>query len=483
MNKVMIKYVMGRLMFFNGLFLLLPVLVSIYYRENPRYLLSFLSVALFSLILGYYMGKDEPKRKNLYAKEGFIIVTLTWLSMSLIGSIPFILSGDFPSVYDAIFESTSGFTTTGMTILNDVENLSKSVHFWRAFTQFLGGIGILVFALAMIPSAETKYINVLKVEASSPRYGKLLPRVTDSTRYLFGIYLGLSVLVAITLVVFGMSPFDAIIHMFGVAGTGGFSLFNTNISMYNSLAIETVLAIGMFLFGINFNLFFLAVSGHFKKALNHDELWWYVGIIISSIILVTLNIYSIYQSFPEALHQSVFTVIAMITSTGIELTPLGQWPIFSKYILLLLMIIGGMAGSTSGGFKISRVIIITKTLIAEIKRNVYPNRIVTIHFEDEPVDERVIEATARYLIVYMFVFVMLLAIMTLEFKTLSASFSVVTATLNNIGVPLGTLGETETLSSISPLSKMILSLAMITGRLEIYPILIFLTPSIWHSYN
>lgn len=483
MNLPMIKYVLGRLLFFNGFFLLLPALVSIIYQEDLIYLFSFLSVSIFSLAIGYYMSHKEPEHKNIYAKEGFIIVSLTWLTMSLVGSLPYILSGDFPSVFDAIFESTSGFTTTGMTILNDVEILSNSVHFWRAFTQFLGGIGILVFALAILPSVGNQYINVLKVETASPSYGKLLPRVTDSTRYLFGIYIGLTILVAIALMIFGMTPFDAIVHTFGVAGTGGFSIFNANVSMYDSIAIETILGIGMFLFGVNFNLFFLAVSGHLKKALNYEELWWYVGIILASIAMIALNIYTVYQSFQEAFHYASFTVVAMITSTGIELTPLGGWPVFSKYLLLLLMIIGGMAGSTSGGFKVSRVIIIIKTLIAEVKRNVYPNRVVTIHFEDEPVDERVIASTARYLIVYMFVFVLLLALMTLEFRTLSASFSVVTATFNNIGVTLGTLGETETLASISPASKLILSLAMITGRLEIYPILVFATPSIWRNYN
>lgn len=483
MNKKMILYVIGRLLFFNGLFLMLPVLVSIIYREDVRYLFSFLSVSIVSLLIGRYLIKKEPKKKNLYAKEGFIIVALTWILMSLIGSIPYILTGDFPTVFDAIFESTSGFTTTGMTILNDVEVLSRSVHFWRAFTQFLGGIGILVFALAILPSADTKYINVLKAEITGPRYGKLLPRVTDSTRYLFLIYIGLTVIVCVSLLILGMEPFDAIVHTFGVAGTGGFSLFNDNISMYNSVPIEIVLGVGMFLFGINFNLFFLAISGHLQKALRYEELKWYFGIIFASIVMVGINIYNVYHSFAEAFHQASFTVIAMVTSTGIELNPIGLWPNFSKYLLLLLMIVGGMAGSTSGGFKVSRIIIIVKTLIAEVKSNAYPNRVVSIHFEDEAVDDTVIQATTKYLIVYMFVFVILLSIMSLEFHSLSAAFSVVTATLNNIGVTLETLGERESLSSISPLNKMILSLAMITGRLEIYPILIFFTPSIWRKHS
>lgn len=483
MNKKMILFVIGRLLYFNGLFLILPSIVSIIYREGFRNLFSFLSVSIISLLIGLYLSRKEPENKNIYAKEGFIIVALTWILMSLIGSIPYILSGNFPSVFDAIFESTSGFTTTGMTILNNVEVLPHSVHFWRGFTQFLGGIGILVFALAILPSAETKYINVLKAEVTGPNHGKLLPRVTDSTRYLFMIYIGLTVLVFLALLVLGMNPFDAIVHTFGVAGTGGFSLYNNNISMYDSIAIETVLGLGMFLFGINFNLFFLAITGHLKKALRYEELRWYLGIVATAIVLVSINVATVYQSFPRAFHQATFSVVAMITSTGIELTPIGQWPIFSKYMMLLLMIIGGMAGSTSGGFKVSRVIIIVKTLIAEVKHNVYPNRVVSIRFEDEPVDSRVIQATARYLIVYMFVFITLLALMAIEFETLSAAFSVVTATFNNIGVTMGTLGETETLSTISPVSKVILSLAMITGRLEIYPILIFFTPSIWRDHS
>ena len=482
MNRQMIKYLVGRLLFFNGLFLLLPLGVSFYYREDLRYILSYLSVSLFFLLLGYLMSHNTPKQFNIYAKEGFIIVSLTWLLMSLMGSLPFILSGDFSSVFDAIFESTSGFTTTGMTILNDVEILSRSNHFWRAFTQFLGGMGILVFALAILPSTDSEYMNVLKAEVTGPRYGKVMPRITESTRYLFFIYISLAILVALALVFFGMKPFDAIIHTFGVAATGGFSMYNSNVSFYNSIAIESVLAVGMLLFGINFNLFFLAISGHIKKAFQYDELKWYLGIIGLAVLLVSVNIYFVYQSFPEAFHQAGFTVVSMITSTGIELSPVGEWPIFSKFILLLLMIIGGMAGSTSGGFKVSRVLVLAKTMFAEVKQNAYPNRVVTIHFEDEPLDERVIQSTSRYLIVYISTFILLLLFMTLEFSSLSAAFSIVTATLNNTGVTLGTLGEVESLAAVSPLSKLVLSFAMIAGRLEIYPLLIFLTPSTWRHH-
>lgn len=482
MNKKMIIYVIGRLLFFNGIFLLLPAGVSVIYREDIRYLLSYLLTALASFAIGLFLSKDRPKRRNIYAKEGFVVVTLTWLLMSLIGSVPYIFSGDFPSIFDAIFESASGFTTTGMTILNDVERLSMSNHFWRAFTQFLGGMGILVFALAILPSTDSQYMNVLKAEVTGPQYGKVLPRVTESTRYLFMIYIGLTVLVGAALMLFGMEPFDAIVHTFGVAGTGGFSMYNSNVAIYNSIAIETVLAVGMFLFGINFNLFFLAITGHVKKALKYDELKWYFSIIIISVVMVSINIYQVYQSFPQAFHRGAFTVISMMTSTGVELSPVGQWPIFSRLILLLLMIVGGMAGSTSGGFKVSRVLILVKTLFAEVKRNAYPNRVVTIHFEDEAIDERLIQSTTRYLVVYLFVFIILLLCMSLEFSSLSAAFSIVTATLNNSGVTLGTLGEIESVASVSPLSKMVLSLAMIAGRLEIYPLLIFFSPSTWRNH-
>lgn len=342
-------------------------------------------------------------------------------------------------------------------------------------------MGILVFALAILPSTSSGYINVLKAEITGPRFGNILPRVTDSTRYLFYIYIGLTLITGLSLFLLGMNIFDAIIHTFGIAGTGGFSMYNENISTYNNVYIESVMAFGMFLFGMNFNLFLLSVTGHLKDALRYEELRWYMGIIVGSIILITVNILNIQGSVFNAIHSATFAVTAMISSTGIELVSLSHWPLFSRFILLMLMACGGMAGSTSGGFKVSRIIIVIKALLSEVKSIVYPNRVVTIHFEKSALGDNVVNSTIRYLTVYMVMLIILMGFMTLEFSNLLAAFSAVVATFNNIGITFGSLGEYQSISAISPTSKFILSIAMIAGRLEIYPLLIFLTPSIWRD--
>jgi len=483
MNSKIILFFIGRLMQMNSLFLLAPLVVSFIYQEPSRYILSFLITALVSAILGTILSRNSPKRRELRTKESFVIVSLSWIVLSLLGSFPFIFSGDIPSFVDAFFESTSGFTTTGMSILDNSSVLSYSNLFWRSFTQFLGGIGVLVFALAIVPSADSEYVNVLKAEITGPKFGKVLPKISKSTRYLFYIYLGLTLATIILLNIFGMPIFDSFIYSFGVAATGGFSIFSGDFSMYNSVAIEIILAIAMFLFGINFNLYFLTLTKHIKQVFKSEELKWYFGFAVIATVLITLNLSNVYDSFPQAFHNSFFSVTSMISSTGIEIIPLSEWPTFSRVILLLLMMMGGMVGSTSGGFKVSRVVIMIKTLFAEIKRNIYPNRIVSIHFEDEALDNETLKATTRYLIVYLAVFIMILLYMTLEFPTLSGAFNTVVGTFNNIGLTLSTFEEGVTIAGISPLGKMILTLAMITGRLEIYPILILLSPSVWRRHT
>lgn len=483
MNSKMILFFIGRLMQMNSLFLLAPLAVSIIYQEPPRYILSFLITALISGVLGSLFSSKEPERKQMQAKEGFVVVSFSWIVLSLLGAFPFIFSGDIPSFVNAFFESTSGFTTTGMSILDDASILSHSNLFWRSFTQFLGGIGVLVFVLAILPATNSEYVHVLKAEITGPKFGKILPKLTNSTRYLFYIYLGLTLATIILLNVFGMPIFDSLIYSFGVAATGGFSMFNGDLALYNSVALEVILAIAMFLFGINFNLYFLMLTKHFKRAFNYEELKWYIGFIVLATVLITVNLSNVYSSFPQAFHNSFFSVTSMISTTGIELASFSEWPLFSRVVLLLIMLMGGMAGSTSGGFKVSRVVIMIKTLFAEVKRNIYPNRVVSIHFEDEALDDEVLKATTRYLIVYIAVFIIVLLFMVLEFPSLSAAFNAVVGTFNNIGLTLVSFEEGITLAGISPLGKIILSFAMITGRLEIYPILILLSPSVWRRYT
>ena len=479
MNKRIVAYILGRLLQIEAILLLVPIVISLIYREPLRNSLSFLLVALVTGITGYLFTKKIPKNKSLYAKEGFVIVSLSWILLSFFGAIPFVLNGDIPSIIDAFFETSSGFTTTGASILDNVENLAHSSLFWRSFTHLIGGMGVLVFALAVLPHMESETVHIMKAEVPGPTFGKIVARLSKSARILYIIYLVMTAVTVLLLILAGMPVFDSFIHAFGVAGTGGFGMKNGSVAPYDSVAIEIILGVTMILFGMNFNLYFLLITKHFKEAFKSEELRWYLGFIIGSITLITIHLSLTTHSVLQALRDSFFSVASIITTTGFSTDNFNNWSLFAQLILLALMFIGGMAGSTGGGIKVSRVAILIKTAFTELKRNTYPNRIVSVHFENKPVKGQIIQAVTNYLIIYIVIFVIVVFIISIETPDFTSAFSAVAATFNNIGPGLGIVGPDANFSLFSPFIKVLLSFVMIMGRLEIFPILILFYPGIW----
>lgn len=479
MNKRIVAYILGRLLQIEAILLLVPIVISLIYREPLRNSLSFLLVALVTGITGYLFTKKIPKNKSLYAKEGFVIVSLSWILLSFFGAIPFVLNGDIPSIIDAFFETSSGFTTTGASILDNVENLAHSSLFWRSFTHLIGGMGVLVFALAVLPHMESETVHIMKAEVPGPTFGKIVARLSKSARILYIIYLVMTAVTVLLLILAGMPVFDSFIHAFGVAGTGGFGMKNGSVAPYDSVAIEIILGVTMILFGMNFNLYFLLIMKHFKEAFKSEELRWYLGFIIGSITLITIHLSLTTHSVLQALRDSFFSVASIITTTGFSTDNFNNWSLFAQLILLALMFIGGMAGSTGGGIKVSRVAILIKTAFTELKRNTYPNRIVSVHFENKPVKGQIIQAVTNYLIIYIVIFVIVVFIISIETSDFTSAFSAVAATFNNIGPGLGIVGPDANFSLFSPFIKVLLSFVMIMGRLEIFPILILFYPGIW----
>ena len=481
MNKQFIRYMLGYILIIIGGLMVLPLIVSLIYQEPIRYTLSFLFTALLTMIAGFFLSRIELETRNFYAKEGFVIVSLSWVLASLFGAIPFVLSGDIPLFIDAFFEMSSGFTTTGASILTDVEALSHSMLFWRSFTHFIGGMGVLVFVLAILPQAESGSVHIMKAEMPGPTFGKLVSRLSSSARILYIIYFVLMLVVISLLWLAGAPLFHAILLSFGTAGTGGFGIVNGSIAPYNNLAIELILSFGVIAFGINFSLYYMVLNKQLKKALQSEELKWYLGIIGVSVLLITLNLATNSYGWSASLRDSFFTVSSIITTTGYTTALFDSWPLFSQLILLTLMFFGGMAGSTAGGLKISRVMILMKSAWAEIKRTVRPNRIVTIRSEDKRIDSSVINAIFSYLAVYTVIYIATMLLVSFETPDFFSAFSTVTATINNIGPGFGIVGPSQNFSSFSPMIKLVLSFIMIMGRLEIFPVLILLSPNTWRK--
>lgn len=481
MNKDIVRYVTGRILMVVAGLMFFPIVVSLIYREPIRYLLSFLFTAILMVGIGFSFSRTKMNTHKLYAKEGFIIVALSWILVSAFGALPFVISGDIPSFVDAFFETSSGFTTTGSSILTDVEALSHSILFWRSFTHLIGGMGVLVFALAVLPSSDSESVHIMKAEMPGPTFGKLVSRLSSTARILYIIYFVMTLVVIFLLWLAGLPLFDSLLLSFGVAGTGGFGIVNGSIAPYNSVAIELILGIGMLIFGINFNLFFLMVNKEFKQALKNEELRWYLRIVGISIVLISINLVMHAVPVLTSLRDSFFTVSSVITTSGFSTALFEHWPMFSQLILLLLMFIGGMAGSTAGGLKVSRIAILVKSGIAELKRAVRPNRVVTVQFENKLMDEKELNKIYSYVIIYAFIFVATTLMVSFEAPDFISAFSTVATTINNIGPGLGAVGPGGNFSMYSPFIKVVLSFIMIIGRLEIFPVLILLSPNTWRK--
>lgn len=479
MNLAMVRYVIARLLQIEAVLMLFPLLVSFIYRESWNFKVGFIGPIVILVLLGQFFSWKKPESKRMTAREGFVIVSLSWILFSFFGSLPFVLNGDIPSLVDAFFETSSGFTTTGSSILLDVEALSHSSLFWRSFTHLTGGMGILVFALAVLPQMDSQSVNIMKAETPGPTFGKLVSKLSSSARILYLIYLAMTAVVIVLLLFGGMNLFEAMLHGFGVAGTGGFGVLNGSVAPYQSPYIEWVISIGMLAFGVNFNLYYMILIGQTRQAIKSEELKWYLLFVVGSVALICLNLLGSYNSVSTMVREVFFTVSSVMTTTGFSTANFGVWPLFSQMMLLLLMFFGGSAGSTAGGLKISRIVLLGKIFVAEIKRIAQPNRIITVHYDEKPLNKSVKHAVANYFVIYVITFIGLFFLISLEAPDFLSGFSAIAATFNNIGPGLGTIGPAFSFAHLSDFSKIILSFAMLAGRLEVFPILILFAPRTW----
>ncbi len=476
MNGSIIRFILGNVLKIEGLLLFLPAIVSgIYFEHEGIY---YVSVAAVCLILGFLMTRKKPKSQVFYLKEGCITTSLSWILLSFFGCLPFYLSKEIPSFTDALFETISGFTTTGASILNDVEALSHCALFWRSFTHWIGGMGVLVFLLAVIPLSGGSHINLMRAESPGPSVGKLVPKIRYTARILYVIYFAMTVLEVILLLFGGMPAFDALTTSFGTAGTGGFGIKNDSFMSYSPY-LQWVVTVFMILFGINFNAYYLMLFGKLKKALCIEEVRAYLFIILAAIGIIFFNILHIYNGIFDALTHAAFQVGSIITTTGFSSVDFNLWPKASQSILVLLMFIGACAGSTGGGIKVSRFIVLIKTIIKELNSYIHPKSIKKIKMDGKPVEHEVVRSTNVYFITFMIIFSASVFAVSFEGKDLVSNFTAVAATINNIGPGLQMVGPTQNFQHFSVFSKYVLMFDMLAGRLELFPLLILFHPGAW----
>lgn len=478
MNRRMVIYTIGQLIGVEAAVMMLPLCVSLIYGEGSwKAFLITIGIAIVLSALGLLLSR--PKSHVIYAKEGFATVALAWIIMSGIGALPFVISGEIPNYIDAFFETVSGFTTTGSSIVRDVEALSHGILFWRSFTHWLGGMGVLVFVMAILPSSSDRSIHLMRAEVPGPVVGKLVPKIKETAKILYLIYMVMTFIEVIFLLCGGMPLFDSLVHSFGTAGTGGFGIKADSIGGYSSYC-QWVITIFMLLFGINFNLFYLCLIRRFKSVLKSEELWAYLGIVLAAATIITVNIMPIYNSLSRSIRLSVFQVASIITTTGYATADFNTWPVLSKGILLILMFFGACAGSTGGGFKISRVVLLLKAVKREFHRLIHPRSRTTIKFEGKNVDEGTISGVECYLALYVICFVSIFLILCFEKNfDIETNFSAAASCFNNIGPGLGSVGPVLNFADYSAVSKIVLSVAMLLGRLELFPLIITLAPSTW----
>ena len=477
MNYKMVLKTVGRLLWAEAAFLCLPLFVSLYYKENL--FLVYLIVIGLLLGVGALTNLINPQKRTIYAREGFVIVSLSWILLSFFGSLPFVFSQEISSLIDAFFETVSGFTTTGATILTNIESMPKSLLFWRAFTHWIGGMGILMFVLAFLPQKDMQLMHIMRAEVPGPSVGKLVSKTTVTARILYIIYTVFTVAQIIALLCCKMPLFDSVTTAFATAGTGGFSVKNASIAAYNSLPIEIVCTFFMLLFGINFNLFYLIIVKQFRRAFKSEELWTYIGIIVISISIITINILPLANSVGNALRQAGFQVVSIITTTGFITADYNNWPVLSQFILVFLMFIGACSGSTGGGLKVGRIIILFKSGIKELKRAINPRKVQSLRLDNAALDKGTTSATCIYFVIYMMVIAVSILLVSLNSLDFSTTFSSVVTCINNVGPGLSLVGPVENFNSLSDLTKLVLATDMLIGRLEVLPMIILFIPSTW----
>lgn len=476
MNYKMIKRILGYVMFIEAFCMTLPLICSFVYREPHAFPVWMLCIVI-CVALGVLLTVGKPKSKQVFAKEGFVTVALSWIVISLFGAVPFVISGFIPNFIDALFETVSGFTTTGASILTDVEKLPHSLLFWRSFTHWIGGMGVLVFIVAVLPvSADSFYL--IKAESPGPSVSKLVPKVRTTAKILYGIYIVFTVVEIIMLICGGMKIFDALTLSFGTAGTGGFAIKNSGLADYSSYS-QIVITVFMIIFGVDFSVYYMILMRKFRSAVKHEEVWGYLSIIAISIIIISINCAPLFKNVGECVKHATFQVGSIITTTGYSTLDFNHWPELSKAVLIMLMFFGACAGSTGGGIKISRIMILFKSIIKEVKLLAHPKSTIKIKMSGRTVEHETIRAVnvfmAAYLLIY-FVSTLIISVDNFDFTT---NFTAVAATLNNIGPGLSKVGPAANFSIYSPISKIVLILDMLIGRLEIFPILILFAPTTW----
>lgn len=484
MNYRMVINILGKTMLVGAILLCFPLIVGLIYCNNNHF--SFLIPMCVLTVIGIPLSLIKIEDKSIYAREGFVIVAFAWIIMSLTGCLPFIVSGEIPSFADAFFETVSGFTTTGATILSDVEKLSESMMFWRLFTHWIGGMGVLVFVLAILPGYNEGSMHVFRAESPGPSVGKLVSKISFTARILYGIYFVMTCIEIIMLLCGGMSFYDSVLHAFSTAGTGGFAIKNDGVASYN-VYCQIVMGVFMFLFGINFNLFYLITIGQFGKAIKSEELKVYALIVLSSVIVIALNVFfgavNLYDNFASALKDAFFQTTSIISTTGLSSTDYGQWPTLSKSILMFLTVIGACAGSTGGGLKISRLVILVKSAGSDIKKLIRPRSVVTYKFEKEPVDGAVSETIKSFFVIWCFIVIASTVILSIDpFGDFLTNFSATLATIGNVGPGLNAVGPACNYGGYSAFSKIWMSFVMLAGRLEIFPVLIMFFPHTWKKH-
>ena len=478
MNRRMIINSVGLVLRVEAALLLLPAAVGMLYGEKQT-LIAFLISAAISLLLGLLPKLFlKPKTHVIYAKEGFIIVAFTWIMLSLVGAVPLVLAGAVTSYADAFFEIVSGFTTTGSSVIPDVEVLSHGALFWRSFTHWVGGMGIIVFVMAILPNVSERPIHILRAEIPGPTVGKLVPRIKDTALILYLIYIVMTVIETVMLLFGGMSFFESLLHTFGTAGTGGFGIKTDSMTSYSPY-LQTVTTVFMLLFGVNFTCYYLLMIGQVSAALRDEELRVYAGTFAVATLLITLNVKELVGGFFPALHHAAFQVASIMTTTGFATTDFSLWPSFSKAILVLLMFTGAMAGSTGGGLKFARVLLLFKSAGRSIRKVLNPQSVRTVRVNRKAVEEKTVDGTATYFILYIGLLLGSFLLLSLDGFSFETNFTAVLSCLNNIGPGLDAVGPAANYAGYGILSKLVLSFDMLAGRLELFPILVLFSTKAW----
>ena len=476
MNRSMIRYLLSKLLLIEAGLLIVPLVVAAIYQEPAKVFVSIGATMAILLVFGLLGSFHKPKDFHIYAKEGVLIVALCWILWSFFGALPFVFSGQIPNIIDAFFEVSSGFTTTGATILDDVGVLSHSLLFWRSFTHLIGGMGVLVFALAIMDNNKNSHLEVMKAEVPGPVFGKVVSKLKNTAQILYFLYLGLFFLFVVLYFLAGMPLYDSFVIAMGTAGTGGFTVFNDGIAHYNSSLITYLVSIGVLVFGVNFNLYYFLMIRKFKAFFKDEELRTYITIVILSSVLIAYNCLHLYANVAKSFEISFFQVSNIITTTGFGYGTTEKWSLFSQFILLMLMVVGGSAGSTAGGLKVIRCLTLWRIAKNQVLSTLSPNRVLTLHVNDTVLDKDTQHQILKYFTIYSFITIGLLFVVSLDNNSFMTVVSAVFSCFNNIGPMIGT---GQTFSIFSPISKLLLSLAMIAGRLEIYPMILLFLPKTW----